>query len=384
LLRLTELQEKKIRELYKEYNESGLPKDFTSIVIQEFDIDITAKYIDIELRNPVIVAPGQLTLHEYQIELIAEAGYGAAVLKSVVGEDRYGNSSMAPFFRKKPTYIKVVYDPDDVGRSRPIILWDGGLDTRPLKEYLNFAANAIKVSSGLPLIASFLAHLPQLEEPWREDEWIYTASRLRELGYKHFEIDFCPFIVRENIARDRETVKRWYREATGIIKKGVPDAKVAPKIMNLNFGEDFQLEMIISAVEGKADGVVVANRFFRTDIGSPYGGRELKERNIRQIARARREGVKIPISGTGGVYSGIDILDYLKAGAENVQIHSMIYAFILEKRYEYTKVFKKVLLELMLNPNHGFIPAFLDLRNKTGIRSIKELVEIAKDEPFIK
>jgi len=108
------------------------------------------------------------------------------------------------------------------------------------------------------------------------------------------------------------------------------------------------------------------------------------ERNLKQIVKARREGIGIPISGAGGIYSGVDILNYLKAGTDNVQVFSLIYVYLLEKKYGIDKAFKKALIELMLNPTRGFIPAFLELKNKTGIKSVKELVETSKQEPLLK
>ncbi|MGC8805726.1 MAG: hypothetical protein ACP5QD_07340, partial [Candidatus Ratteibacteria bacterium] len=89
-----------------------IPENFDLIVLDQLQIDIKARYGKHQLKNCLIVAPGQMTTSISQIERIKEAGFAGCVLKSVVAEDEKGHCSMIKL-RKKPTYVETVYDNED-------------------------------------------------------------------------------------------------------------------------------------------------------------------------------------------------------------------------------------------------------------------------------
>jgi len=324
--------------------------------MEEYGIDLSARYTDLKLRTPIVLAPGQLSRFTSQIERAARAGYGAIVLKSVVGEDRDGNASVK-FLRRKPTFMRWYIDKrlDPEGRN-PTIHWNGGFDTRNLKEHLRFAKEAYEFGRRveIPIIASILCHLvSSSEEEFKVEEWEYTTKMLCEIGYRHFEVDFTPFLKGEDKISDKETVLRWYREVPKIMREGPYEIKIVPKIMNLDFGIDYQVEMVKAAKEGGCDGVTIANRFFRwfkdettgEEYSSPHGGAELRMINQEQIREVRRRGIEIPINATGGVYTGSDVAEYLSLGAQNVQVLT----YVLKKGFE------NAINNLLFNPEEGLI-----------------------------
>jgi len=343
--------ESKIEKLSKYYLENPIDSKFREIVKNETGIDLKARYGNFELNHPVLIAPGQLTRETYQIRMIKEAGYSGCVLKSVIGEDENGNCSMLKQ-RKKMTYLKTIYDEED----NPVIQWDGRGDTRDLKEYLKFAETSFNFSDrNFLIVSSILCHLPGPDEEFKKEEWIYTTGKLYQIGYRFFEIDFCPVLKIEKIS-EKENILRWYREIPKLLKEEFPDIYVFPKILNLEYGIDFQLEIIKSAIEGNSDGVVIGNRIFKEELNSAYGGKELRERNLIQIKETKKIFPDISISATGGVYEGRHILDYLKAGADNVEILSYILGKVkkgfLKKK---GNKFEKVLYELFFNPLNGLL-----------------------------
>lgn len=317
-----------------------------------------------KLAKLILVAPGQLTTNTTQIEKIKKTGYGGCVLKSVIGEDENGNCSMLNH-RKKATYIKTVYDPDDKNGNCPIIHWDGRGDTRNLSEYSKFAEESIKYQGeNFLIIASILCHLPSPDEDIKKEEWIHTTKILYETGYRIFEIDFCPALKTENILMDKKNILRWYETIPSIIKSVSPEITVFPKLLNPAYGLDFQLQMAESSVKGKADGLVVANRIFKKEYNCAHGGKELREKNLIQIKEIKKSFPEIPISATGGVYSGKHIFDYLKAGAKNVQILSYIMGkvntpFPKKSGNKFEKVFHK----LLFDPADGLVFCMLKENN---------------------
>jgi len=348
-----------LKRVKKEFNKGKL--NLKKLLEREFGIDLSASYLDLDLRNPIIIAPGPLSQSISQIRRAAKTGYGGMVLKSVIGEDKDGNASMKAL-RRKSSFARWVYDDE----GNPVFHWNGGLDPRSLEDYLAFAKEAFKEGKKdeFPLIASFLCHLPRdLDEEWKVEEWEYTTKRLVDAACVQYgdspvilEIDFCPFLKREKLAVDKATVLRWYREAPRLVKEASSNVRVVPKLLNLDFGLDFQIEMVKAAKEGGADGVVIANRFFRKyvvkETGEEYftahGGRELRILNQRQIREVRKR-FDVPISATGGTYSGRHIAEYLKIGAQNVQVLTYVMKNGFEKAFE----------ELMFNPKDGFVALVL-------------------------
>lgn len=348
--------EKKFDELRKYYLENPIDEKFKDIIKNEIGIDLSSKYGKFKIQHPVLIAPGPLTRERGQIERIKKAGYSGCILKSVVGEDEKGYCSMIDY-RKKITYLKTVYDEE----GNPVIKWDGRADTRNLNDYLKFAKDVFNLyDKNFLIVSSILCHLPEKDEEIKREEWIYTTKKLYEIGYRIFEIDFCPSLKKEKKAKDKENILRWYREIPKIIKSAFPDICVFPKILNLDYGIEFEIRMVEESIKGNSDGVVIGNRFFREDINSAFGGRELRERNLKIIKEVKKAFSDFPISGTGGIYTGKHIYEYLKFGAENVQILSYILGktkrkFLKEKGDR----FEKVLYELFFNPEDGLIMEIL-------------------------
>lgn len=359
------------RELFRVheyYKHAPIPSDIFRKLVGEFSLpSMNASYLDLQLKNPLIVAPGQMTLRVSQIEAIRNAGFAGCVLKSVIGESKNGGCSMINQ-RKRASYIKTFYDPDDITGERPIIHWNGRLDTRSLAEYLEFARDAsiFNDPDDFIVIASFLCHLPFPREDFLEEEWINTTRMHYEAGLKHIEIDFCPFLAGDDYTEDQKNILRWYRTCPGIMKSVADDVKVFPKLLNLDWGLEFQLEMAEASIDGGADGLVVSNRFYDKHYGSGHGGAELRRRNLKQVKLIKEHFPNISISATGGVYSGKHIYDYLKAGAENVQLLSYLMGKVNKP---FSKMsgsrFDMVFHKLMLDPDEGLIACLLE--EKDGV-----------------
>lgn len=348
-------------ELHDYFCANPLPEDLSGLVKKEFSISLDFRYGDLVLKNPLLVAPGQLTLTVSQVKEIKKAGYAGCVLKSVVGESPEGECAMKNQ-RKKATLIKSFYETHDREEAFPIIHWDGRCDIRNLEEYLHFAREVWKENEPgrFTVIASLLCHLPLPGENFLEEEWFYTTKLLHEIGFNYFEIDFCPFLSGDNYTEDQKNVLRWYRVCPGLMKAVSKEIKVFPKILNLDWGLEYQLKIVEAAAEGGADGLVVANRIYKKEYGSGHGGVELRERNLVQVEKARKSFPDLPVSGTGGIYSGRHVFQYLKAGAENIQLLSYLMGRV--KKPFAKKIgnkFDKVLHHLIFDPVDGLISSFI-------------------------
>ncbi|HNQ34519.1 MAG TPA: hypothetical protein PKN80_00435 [bacterium] len=359
---------KRLAELADWYRDRPLDRDLEARVLSELGLSLAARYGGQTLKNPLLVAPGQLTLTLSQVQAIRKAGYAGCVLKSVVGESPDGACSMARQ-RIKPTSVRTYYEPEDTAGAFPIIHWDGRLDIRGLDEYLDFAGAAAAEDSygSFSVVASLLCHLPRPGEDFRADEWSHTAGRLGQLGYRHLEIDFCPFLSSDRYTEDQANILRWYRSVPALVKRAGPSLRVFPKLLNLDWGIDYQVQMARAAVEGGADGLVVANRGYRPEFASGHGGPGLRRLNLEQVRRIKREFPGLPVSATGGVYRGRDVLEYLEAGAENVQLLSYLMGRVKAPFRRGTgNRLEKVLYQLIFDPDDGLLAVWLDGPKRAG------------------
>jgi len=97
--------ENTLHQLHDLYSTESMPTNFNDIIQNEFGITLTARYADLILKNPLLVAPGSLTVNTTQMTAIRNVGFAGAVLKSVVGEGVDGSCSMVSQ-RKKPTSVR--------------------------------------------------------------------------------------------------------------------------------------------------------------------------------------------------------------------------------------------------------------------------------------
>jgi dihydroorotate dehydrogenase len=125
-----------------------------------------------------------------------------------------------------------------------------------------------------------------------------------------------------------EAIKREQDVLAGAHGRQVPVAmKIAPDLA------DDELVLVASAVlEHGIDGVVATNTTLARDavLGALHAqeagglsGRPLTRRSTEVIAALHAElGQKVPIIGVGGIFSGLDALDKIRAGASLVQLYS--------------------------------------------------------------
>jgi len=351
----------KLADIHEYYAHNPLPPDLFQQVSGELGVRLEACYDDIGLKHPIIVAPGQVTLTVPGLRTLRRAGYAGCVLKSLVGEDVNGICKMIAQ-RKKPTHITTVYDPEDTAGACPVIHWDGRCDARTLSDYLPFASEArtLHEPGDFAVIASILCHLPRPGEDVSKEEWLHTTAAIADLGYTHIEIDFCPFLSSDDYTEDQRNVLDWYRTLPALMKSARANIKVYPKMLNLDWGLDYQIRIADAAVQGGADGLVVANRFFKKEYNSAHGGWELRKRNLAQVTAIHERFPELALSATGGVYAGEHVLAYLRAGARNVQVLSFIMGQVRTPfaKTDGTKS-EKVLHKLLLDPVDGLFAALL-------------------------
>lgn len=266
--------------------------------------NLTTKYLGLTLKSPVIMSSSRLTSTIENLKEAEDNGAGAVVLKSLFEEQIIHSISEVPVSESYPEsddYISFYT------RSHSI------------DEYLDLIRSA-KSSLKIPVIPSincFSSH-----------GWTDFARDIVDAGADALEINvfFLP-LDRKKSAADSEKI---YFDLIEKLK-----AKVSvPIALKIGFRFSNILYMIDQFYMRGVEGVVLFNRFYEPDIdinrmeivpASVFSSEGDRRNVLRWIAMTSAQDIKINISASTAVHSGEDAVRYLLAGADTVQVCSVLY-----------------------------------------------------------
>ncbi|HXF94538.1 MAG TPA: hypothetical protein VNI61_00410 [Gemmatimonadales bacterium] len=339
-----------------------LPRDFPAHVRETYRVDLTGRYLGCAVPHPIGKGSGQLSLHAGQLEADARAGLAFAVLKTVIAEDRTGARSMEAWAVRE-SHMRVERRRAASGRTGWTVTWKGRGWDRTLAEYLALvrAGRDLTRAGALLVVPSVKYHLPAAGEAFREDEYRHTTAELANAWRDApvlLEKDFSPTLAGDPLAGERAAVLRWLREVPRLVRAGSPiPMRLAVKLMNARFDDDFQVEMMRQAAAGGADALVCFNRLFDPARGVAYGGWDLSDRNLRVLDRYR--GTAPPphpaLVGTGNICSGRMILEYLRRGCESVQLHTFFQLPLSVYPATHGTRTQRALHALVFDPDDGLV-----------------------------
>jgi hypothetical protein len=336
-----------------------LPRDFPAHVRDVYGINLSARYLDEPIPHPIGKGSGQLSLNVGQLETDAEAGLAFAVLKTVIAQDSSGTQSMAAWAIHE-SKMKVERRGDGW-----TVTWKGRGWDRSFDDYLALVRAAWDLTSASQLLAvpSVKYHLPRLDEPFRDAEYAFTTRALASAWGQTpllLEKDFSPTLAGDALADERQQILRWLREVPQQIRSKA-NVRVAMKLMNARFDDDFQLEMMKAA--SNADALVVFNRLFDSQRAIAFGGPELSERNLRVLGLPTPGASpgNLELSGTGNIHSGRLIVEYARRGCSSVQLHTFFQLPLEEYPATEGSRTQRALHVLIFHPVDGLIAVMLDL-----------------------
>lgn len=345
-----------------------MPRDIAAHVRDAYEINLTARYLGESIPHPIGKGSGQLSLNAGQLEDDARAGLAFAVLKTVIAEDETGARTMAAWAIRE-SRMRVEHRPATDGRLGWTVTWKGRGWDRSFSEYLALvrAGRDLTRARRLLVVPSVKYHLPRLDEPFRDDEYRHTTAQLAAAWGEApllVEKDFSPTLAGDSLADDRTQVLRWLAEVPRRIRAAAPvPVRVAVKLMNARFDDEFQLEMMHAARE--ADALVCFNRLFDAERGVAYGGWDLSERNLRVLdAFTDRLAARPPdrhLTGTGNICSGRVLLEYARRGCESVQLHTFFQLPLSEYPATHGSRTERALHALVFHPEDGLVAGMLDL-----------------------
>jgi dihydroorotate dehydrogenase (fumarate) len=275
-------------------------------------MSLVTQFLGLTLQSPVLVASGPASHDVNQVELAEEQKAGGVVLKTACS-DKYEFMRSWP----RPRYKLLDWDKQIAGRSKAFSLYSyeqGYSGT--LEDYWEFI-RVSKKHATIPIIGSIFADDAR--------DWEAMAKKVEQCGADAIELDISSPHRPGSVAFETTFVA-----AIKIVVKGVK----IPVLVKLGPGHEVVQQCLVAQDCG-ASAVTLCNRMrgFDVDIESQrpilhgyyagIGGPWAKYYTLRHVAEAA-QAIKIPISGTGGVMSGEDVIKYVLLGATTVQILSVI------------------------------------------------------------
>ncbi len=346
-----------------------LPRDFPSHVRDVHRINLAARYLGEPIPHPIGKGSGQLSVNVAQLETDAEAGLAFAVLKTVIAQDAAGSQSMAAWAIHE-SKMKVERRGDGW-----TVTWKGRGWDRSFEDYLALvrAGWDLTQAGQLLTVPSVKYHLPRLDEPFRDDEYAFTTRALAKAWGESpllLEKDFSPTLAGDPLADEKQQILRWLREVPQRIRAHA-DVRLAMKLMNARFDDDFQVEMTKAA--SSADALVVFNRLFDSAAGVAYGGPELSDRNLRvlgSLTPGASPGIP-ELSGTGNIHSGRMIVAYASRGCSSVQLHTFFQLPLDAYPATDGSRTQHALHALIFDPRDGLLAVMLE-REAAGVLSRRD------------
>ena len=265
--------------------------------------NLTTKYLGLTLKSPLIVSSSRLTSTIGQLKEAEDNGAGAVVLKSLFEEQiNYHINSMSSHpYPEADDYLS------------------NYIHANSVESYLDLIRKA-KKNLSIPVIPSINCYTSR--------GWTGFAKNMTEAGADALEINV--FFMPTDRKKSSADSEKLYLELIENLKKSIK----IPLVLKIGFRFSNILFMIDQFYNRGIEGVVMFNRFYEPDIdinklevipAAIFSQENERRYVLRWIGMASAQDIKIDISASTGVHTGQDAIKYLLAGADTVQVCSVLY-----------------------------------------------------------
>jgi dihydroorotate dehydrogenase (fumarate) len=267
-------------------------------------VDLSVKYAGLDLKSPIIVSSSGLTSSASRIKKIADAGAGAVVLKSLFEEQiqfEIGKMETGSAYPEAADYLNTYARENSIN------------------DYLELIKQA-KAEVNIPVIASVNC--------FSSREWVDFTLQMQEAGADAIELNIY------YLANDRKKDPRDYEKVYMDILESVKMKVNIPVIIKLGMYFSNLTWMVEQLAIRGAAAVVLFNRFYAPDINTDdlsIGSAEVLSspadirNSLRWVGIISSEVKGIDIAASTGVHNGLGAVKQLLAGADSVQICSVLY-----------------------------------------------------------
>lgn len=261
-------------------------------------------YAGLKLKNPIIVSSSSLTDSAEKNKKLCEAGAGAIVLKSLFEE-------------------QILLEVEDMEDFDPFVVGGNDLSEyfrhQKLEEYFELIRATKKVVD-IPVIASINAY--------GMGNWTEFAKKIEKAGADALEINILA--LQTSLDYQYGEFEKKHINILKLIKKEVK----IPVIMKLGDNFTNPVALIHQLRAHGADGVVLFNRFYPTDInidkveqcsGKAFTTEADLSKPLRWTGIASAAISNYSFAVSGGVHNAAGVVKSILAGASAVEVCSAIY-----------------------------------------------------------
>jgi len=270
------------------------------------NIDLSTKYMGLQLKNPLIASSSGMTDSVEKIKILEDNGIGAVVLKSIFEEqilreiNSLGINNMYGSYQDAENYVSFYTREHN------------------LNNYLQLISDA-KKEVKIPIIASISCI--------SDNEWVEYAKKIKKAGADGIELNM--FILPSDTTLNGREIEQVYFDVVRSIKQQV-DIPIALKLGSYFSG---MADTLVQLSNTGISGMVLFNRFYTPDIdldtekvvsSNIYSSPEDNGNTLRWISiLSGKTGCNLAAST--GIHDGNTLIKNLLAGANAIQIASVLY-----------------------------------------------------------
>jgi dihydroorotate dehydrogenase (fumarate) len=324
--------------------------------------NLETSYLGLKLKNPVIAGSSGLTNSLENLKEIEKNGAGAIVIKSIFEEQinsdinelmLSGKGSMQGW----DDVFKGIVDQKDYHYQEAFEYVHNFAKQNALSDYLKFLETA-KKSVHIPIIASINCV--------SNYEWSFFAKKIQETGIDAIELNI--YLLPSFFGKEDEQVEKIYLDIISEVKKYIS----IPLSVKIGFYFSSLATSIKKISETGISGLVIFNRPFNPDIDidklefsnhNIFSGSSEYSHTLRWTG-ILSDRVDCEISSSTGVHDYSTVVKMLLAGAQTVQLASVLY----QKGFSEIKEIIKG-LENWMN-KHQF-KDIADFRGKMALKNVE-------------
>jgi dihydroorotate dehydrogenase (fumarate) len=286
-------------------------------------IDLSCKYLGLQLKNPVIVGSSGLTSSVENLEAIARMGAGAVVLKSIFEEQIKFESDK--FLKSDNPEMKAWQEAFQGIVSKTEFYYDEAYDyltsyakEHTLNQYLALISEAKKVID-IPVIASINCST--------QYDWQYFAKRIQDAGADALELNV--YLLPSDFTKNGTDTENVYFDIIKEVKKYV----TIPISLKTGYYFSSVAQTLLRLSETGIAGLTLFNRPYNPDINienlqitasNMFSTESEYSHSLRWVALLAGK-VKCNIAASTGIHNHETVIKQLLAGADAVQLVSVFY-----------------------------------------------------------
>jgi dihydroorotate dehydrogenase (fumarate) len=275
--------------------------------------DLSTTFFGLKLKSPVIAASCGLTASPEKIKKMADYGAGAVVLKSIFEEE----------IALELSHELSLRNPAGGADDEYYDYFDYIIKEENLKKYLALIESA-KKAADVPVVASINCITA--------GEWISFAHKIGNSGADALELNL--FVLPSDLSKTAGQNEQFYFETIEKVKQRVSiplTVKISSYFSNL-------AATVVDLSKTGVDGITMFNRFYMPDVDimkEEVVGSDVLSHSYDYLPALRWTAllhcnVACPLAATTGIYSPETLIKFLLAGANAVQIASVLYSEGLE------------------------------------------------------